>query len=430
MGIKKFTGSTAKEAVDKMRAEFGDDAVVLNTRRVARGGIMSVAGGEYVEVTAAFDETPMRVAPKMPIRSGDAQGAEVVGSLRELAARFSESQPSPERRNRADLGQNYSRQPATMHPASVVESEILKQEFSEVKNALGEIADHIKHSKMPVLSGPLNDAYSSLIENEVDQNIALEVVETCNHNMSGTALEDRITVEKSIVNIIGRYFIEAPRRIADKKGYVVALVGPTGVGKTTTIAKLASIDKLIRGKKVGIITADTYRIGAIDQLRTFADIASIPLSVVYNPEEMAAAVTEYSSYDVIYVDTVGRSQRSVDKISELAKFTDAADPREVHLVISVNFSPKTARDVLERFNPVKPNRVLLTKTDEATSLGLLLSLAKESKLPFSYITTGQSVPEDIEPASAARLAKLVYPNGFVAHADQEKELVSYGAVDA
>ena len=410
MRIKKFTGFTAKEATDKMRREFGDDAVILNTRRVAKGGLLGIGGGEYFEVTAAYDEMPMKIPPRPPMKSKPeiAGGSEnVLSNLQQLASKFEE------KRNVSLNGNQGARRFA--QSSTNIGTEILQQELSEVKSALGEIAQHIKHSRMPVLSETLKNVYASLVENEVEEDIALEIVQSCNHKLSGKEIENQLSVDSFVFNSIARQFVEAPVRRVGRKGYVMALVGPTGVGKTTTIAKLASIGKLVKGENVALITADTYRIGAIDQLKVFADIASIPLSVVYTPDEMITAIKRFSGFDTIYIDTVGRSQRSADKILELGRFIDAADPNEVHLVLSANFSLNTIRDIHKKFKSLKPNRLLITKTDEAVSLGTFLGLAKDTRLPFSFITIGQSVPDDIEPASGEKLAKMIYKVGVDAN---------------
>jgi flagellar biosynthesis protein FlhF len=411
MRIKKFIGTTAKEAAEKMRQEFGEDAVILNTRRITKGGVLGAGSAEYIEVTAAYDEAPMKVRTtrnERPRQVPAAGSEDVLGSLRQLASKFEE-------KRKADLGPKPLQQTVEQATASA-ESEALKQELTEVKSALGEIAQHIKHSKMPVLSEPLKSVYDALIESEVEEDIALEIIQACNHKLGGNEIDNQFAVDGYIFNSIARRFLEAPVRRLGRKGYVVALVGPTGVGKTTTVAKLASISKLVKGENVAMITADTYRIGAIDQLKAFADIASIPLSVVYTPDEMIAAIRKYSNCDTIYIDTVGRSQRSADKIMELGRFIDAADPNEVHLVLSANFSLSTVRDIYKKFKSLKPNRLLITKTDEAVSLGMLLSLARDSRLPFSFVTDGQSVPDDIEPASGDKLAKTIYRVGAEANA--------------
>jgi flagellar biosynthesis protein FlhF len=409
MRIKKFFGTTAKEAANKMKAEFGEEAIVLNTRRLAKGGMLGIGGGEYFEVTAAFDEAPM-MAPQSPVTSkpvsADAR-QEVLNGLRNLTTQFEEK-----RRNVPNPPEAQSRRviPEASKTTVNIAGELLKQELNEVKTALGELAQHIKHSKMPVLPETLKNAYVSLVENEVEEDIALEIVETCNHKLSGVELDNQSVVDAFVFDWISQRIIESPVRRLDRKGYVIAVVGPTGVGKTTTVAKLASISKLVRGEKVALITADTYRIGAIDQLKAFADIASIPMSVVYTPDEMIVALRKFSGFDTIYIDTVGRSQRSSDKIIELGRFIDAADPNELHLVLSANFSLTVARDVYKKFKSLKPNRLLVTKIDEAVSYGSILSLARDSRLAFSFVTNGQNVPDDIEPVSGKKFSKMIYQN--------------------
>jgi len=407
MRIKKFFGVTAKEAADKMRAEFGEEAIVLITRRLNKGSLLGIGGGEYFEVTAAFDEG---LTPDSPVKSKPVPAnarEEVLNGLRQLASKFEDNGKNTPALPNVQMKRPL---PNTGKTSVNIASELLKQELSEVRTAIGELAQHIKHSKMPVLPDTLKNVYTMLLENEVEEDIVLEIVETCNHKLNGTELDNQSVVDAFVHDWISLHIFESPMRRLDRKGHIVAVVGPTGVGKTTTVAKLASICKLVKGEKVALITADTYRIGAIDQLKTFADIASIPMAVVYTPDEMIAALRKFSGFDTIYIDTVGRSQRSADKIIELGRFIDAADPNEVHLVLSANFSSSVVRDVHKKFKSLKPNRLLITKIDEAVSFGTILSLARDSRLPFSFMTNGQNVPDDIEPVSGKAIAKMIYPD--------------------
>ncbi len=185
---------------------------------------------------------------------------------------------------------------------------------------------------------------------------------------------------------------------------VIALVGPTGVGKTTTVAKLAATFKLAHGFRPGLVTVDTYRIAAVEQLRTYAEIIDLPLAVVNAPGEMRRAIDELGDVDLVLIDTAGRSPRDEVKIRELADFLAAAQPDEVHLVLSAVAAERSLRAAVERFAVVRADRLILTKFDEAVGLGGVLAVLGQADRPVSYITTGQAVPDDIEPADRTRLA--------------------------
>lgn len=395
MRIKKFSAGTLNEAKEKMREELGDDAIILNSRKVERGGILGLGSSEYYEIVAAIDDKPDK--KPVSINSTSTSNPDVLENLRQLASKFEQKRKL----------ESLSNQIMSTNNVVVPDSSRLQQELIEVKSVLGEVVHHIKNSQLPPLSDNLKLIYEELVEADVDKEIALSIIRTTNHKLAGEELENPKIVDNFVRKLIAGMISEAPKRRPGKKGYTIALVGPTGVGKTTTIAKLASIHKLIKDENVALITGDTYRVGAIDQLKTFADIAGIQLEVAYTPDEMIGAIRKFSRHDTIFIDTVGRSQKSADKLLELSRFIDAADPNEVHLVLSANFSIKTMRDVYKKFKILKPNRLLITKLDEGASLGSLLSIANECRLPLSFVTNGQNVPDDIEPADADKLAEMI-----------------------
>ena len=201
--------------------------------------------------------------------------------------------------------------------------------------------------------------------------------------------------------------VAPPIRVIAGTRRVIALVGPTGVGKTTTVAKLAANFKLAHGMRVGLITVDTFRIAAVEQLKTYAEIIDLPLAVVNDPSEMPRALDELGAVDIVFIDTAGRSPRDEVKIRELAEFLLQARPDEVHLVLSAVAGQRSLRSAVERFAVVQFDRLILTKLDEAESLGGLLAVLGLSSRPVSYLTTGQAVPDDIEPADRERLARLI-----------------------
>lgn len=191
------------------------------------------------------------------------------------------------------------------------------------------------------------------------------------------------------------------------KPRIVALVGTTGVGKTTTLAKIAAKFVLERGTGVALITADTYRISAVEQLKTYSDIIGLPLEIVYSPVELRNAIKKFRTKGLILIDTAGRSQHNDFQMQELAELLAVEPSIEKHLVLSATTKEKDAIDVMDRFAPVKPDRLLFTKTDETETFGTVINLISNRRTPVSYLTNGQSVPDDIEAAGAETLAKLL-----------------------
>ncbi len=195
--------------------------------------------------------------------------------------------------------------------------------------------------------------------------------------------------------------------LKDGRPKIVALIGTTGVGKTTTIAKIAAKYVLERGVSVALVTADTYRISAVDQLRTYSDIIGLPLEIVYSPEELKPALRKHRDKKLILIDTAGRSQNNDYQMDELKEFLAVEPSIEKHLVLSATTKERDAEAILERFSVCRPDRILMTKTDETESIGFIVNLLFDRRLAMSYLTTGQSVPDDIEPAKPEALARLM-----------------------
>ena len=417
MRVKRFVGHTIKEATEQMRKDLGPDAVVLNSRNIPREGQLSFLAKEMFEVTAAIDDvTPPRRNPYARRAAGlpEPEGAsprtssaeeDPVESLKKVARQFQgrtasqagnpESTPGSER-------EDFTR---------------LRLDLTEMRGTLSTVVEHLKYDRMPALPEHLRSLYIALVDRDVDGKLAADLVQAVSASSAGG---DRPAgpeeAERAVLDAMAGLVVAVPEtRTRRRKTHVSALVGPTGVGKTTTVAKLAAINKLLHHRSVGLISADTYRIGAIEQLRTFAAIADIPMEVVYKPAEMSAALRKFRDRDIVFIDTVGRSQRSPKELADLARFMDAAEPDDTHLVLSASTSMKNALDIIDRFRVVKPNRLLFTKLDEAVTLGSLLSVASRDRIPVSYVTTGQTVPDDIVRVDPARFASMIY-SGDIAHA--------------
>src|SRR5262249_16216604 len=243
---------------------------------------------------------------------------------------------------------------------------------------------------------------------EVEDDLARELVFRLKQSRAADQLSDLQAAKVQLASLLEADIRCArPVIVTPGRRKVVALVGPTGVGKTTTIAKMAANFRLRDGIRMGLVTVDTYRIAAVEQLRTYAEIIDLPMQVVTSPREMRRALDELHDLDLILIDTAGRSPRDELKIQELKSLLAEAQVDEVHLVLSLVASPKSLQATAEKFAPAGTTAMVLTKLDEAVGMGSLLSVARRGPLPVSYLTTGQDVPDDIEHASARRVARLI-----------------------
>jgi flagellar biosynthesis protein FlhF len=362
MATKTYRAGTLKEALAQVRRDLGGGAVILGTREVRRPRLFGLGSRDLIEVTASES------APAPLLRTGIGS----VGSTESLQSQF---------------GEQLSR----LH--AMVES-LSRQ---------GRL-DHL----LPDLPSPLVPTYASLLEAEVPEAFARRLVRHLAESLEPEEIHRPDVIRDAVRRAVESSVPIAPP-IAAVPGTqrVVALVGPTGVGKTTTVAKLAANFKLVQGLRPGLVTVDTYRIAAVEQLRTYAEIIDLPLAVVNAPSEMKRAIDSLGEVDLILIDTAGRSPRDEVKIRELAEALAEARPDEVHLVLSAVAGERSLRAAVERFATVRANRLILTKLDEADGLGGILAVLGQANRPVSYLTTGQAVPDDIEPADRSRLARLI-----------------------
>ncbi len=374
MTIKRFNGRDIGEALRLAQEALGPEAVILQTRRVPAHGLARLVGRPRVEVLAALDPpapslSPSRADGRSEYRGVPANPALVppivanrdligIGSDREIR------QNPAERSNDNRTEQRISVSPGDAGWQTEIAS--LRQEMARLRRQL-EVSrwGSPRHGLSETGDGP------SLEE------------------MAGRLLSGVVT-----------------RTIEIREGActAVAVVGPTGVGKTTTIAKLAAVASKIERRRVAFISVDTYRIGAVEQLQTYANLLDIPLSVAYSAEDVRAARDRYEAYDLVFVDTVGRSPRNSPQLAELSELLDVARPDEVHLALDTRGSYATHGSVLQGFAALRPTQLLLSKLDETPRLEDSLAAALEGGLPVSYLTTGQRVPEDLAPADRTQLA--------------------------
>jgi flagellar biosynthesis protein FlhF len=243
----------------------------------------------------------------------------------------------------------------------------------------------------PEVPGELFHLFTDLIDAEVEEDLARDLVFRVKRNCTEQQLADTAAAKALLTAMVeSEIRCSGPITPSRNRRKVVALVGATGVGKTTTIAKMAANFRLREGVKIGLVTVDTYRIAAVEQLRTYAEI-----------------IDELIGLDLVLIDTAGRSPRDDLQIQELKRLLNEADVDEVQLVLNMTSSLRSLEETIKKFEPAHPTSLIMTKLDEAAGLGTLLSLSRRVPLPISYLTTGQDVPEDIEPANPARVARLV-----------------------
>ncbi len=311
----------------------------------------------------------------------------------------------------------------------------LKAQIDTLSKMMGQVLESTRKTAVAVgsrdpqaalptgeMPGPLFTLYAQMLDNDVPVEQADRLIGSVRDRLDAVELKDPAVVRQAVlcaiestIRIRGESLLTlAPNLPADSstdsstgRPRVIALVGPTGVGKTTTVAKLAATYKLRHGKKVGLITSDTYRIAAVDQLKTYAQIIGLPLKVANSPAEMEQAVEALGDCDIVVVDTAGRSQNNTRRLEELAEFTKAAGADETHLVLSTTVGDNVLRKTAQSFKALGPDRCILTKLDEAVTTGPIAGLSDRIGLPLSFITVGQEVPDDLEPARADRLARCV-----------------------
>jgi flagellar biosynthesis protein FlhF len=243
----------------------------------------------------------------------------------------------------------------------------------------------------------------------VAEELAVRLVDRVRAELPAERLNDARAVRAALAELVTPSIPVAGPIIlpSGTRPYIVALIGPTGVGKTTTVAKLAANFCLRDQRKVGLITLDTYRIAAVEQLRTYAQIIDVPLEVAASADQLRDAVQRLGHCDVVLIDTAGRSQRDAGKIRQLAAYFTAVQPHETHLVLSSTAGQKVLDETIERFKVIGIDRVIFTKLDEALGFGVILNCLQKANAKLSYVTTGQDVPSDIEIAEPRALAELI-----------------------
>lgn len=381
---KTYRADTMAEALAAVKSDLGRDAVILHTRSVRTGGLLGLIGGRAIwEVTAS---------PNTGLQRRPPQGAYVSDAARRAGDQL-ERLANARERQAIDLA-------AAAQAAAPVCGDV-GREVSELRRLVEAVLS--RTGELPDTS-ELAHLRNLLRRQEVEDEIIVDLLGRFRSSTDAGQARDAAAVRAALLDMIASRI----RTAGDARpARVIALIGPTGVGKTTTIAKLAANFKLRHNRRVGLITIDTYRIAAVDQLKTYADIIDVPLRAVLTPEELREAIAAMKAMDVILIDTAGRSQNDRLRLAQLRKFLEVASPDETHLVVSATANRACTRGILGQFLPLGANRIILSKLDEADCYGPVLNVAAWSSVAMSYVTIGQEVPDDIVAADARRLAQCI-----------------------
>ncbi len=428
MIIKKYKALTEKEAILLAKEDLGPDAIVMNVKKIKPGGIMRFFKKTRVELTAAIDddmeEQAATTAPVVSSVRSDEQTIDLKQERRNETAEepflfgkaFAENKDSysAEAQNAIEekinsIAKLLEQQMQTHKSAETSIKEAADQVISSVEAA----ESTIEKEKEPEQSRNkvVELVIKQLMDSEVSKEHAQEIINEL------TLKDDKQPIDNILANVYQKIVLKLgeiqPLTAGEKKPKIVFFVGNTGVGKTTTMAKLASLCTLDMKLKCAMFSIDTYRIAAIEQLKTYANILSAPMEVVYTPEEMAQSVEKFKNYDLILVDTAGRSHKSEEQKEDLKQIIDSVKEyeTEVFLVVSATVKYSDLLSIANTYGEMFDYNLIFTKLDETNGLGSILNLKLDTGKPLSYVTWGQNVPDDIGVLDPQIIAKKLLGGG-------------------
>lgn len=378
MKIKTYVADNVQEAFYKVKTELGKDAVILQTKQIKKGGFFGFFGKRMVEVIAANDITLKTDIPKNTFLNNSNNFASI--TKKQIEAN------------------NYG---------SIDE---IKNEMEEVKSLLNKMYSEQKKDNSVLninIPEPFIEHWERMHEMQVDNEVIHKIIENTQRNLSETEITDKTKVLNALKNEIALLIDKVePIRLLDKKN-IVAFIGPTGVGKTTTIAKLAAHFALYKEKKVAMITADTFRVGAIEQLKLYGDILEIPVYVVHSNTEIENILKNLVDYELLLIDTMGFSPNNRIQIKKVKSLLDYLKPNDIFMVISAATKNTDMIEILNNYRELNYKKIIVTKWDETKSYGTILNAINITGCKLSYLTTGQNVPDDIEVASGDKIADMI-----------------------
>ncbi len=394
MIIKKFIAKTEKEAIENARKELGEGAVVMNVKPVKSKGLFAFLKSPMVEVTVALEEESEKYTA-------------AVSAINNVIASSQNKEKEEEQKKKTPVTEATGKRDSAIEEKldslqSLLEQQLQKPEEEKEEKKAEEKKEESETDKFMHL------LHDTMLANEVDEKYAQEIIDEIE-----LINKPNIPFDYALANIYQKMILKfgKPSGIepaANGGTKLVFFIGPTGVGKTTTIAKIASKFRVDEKKKVALLTADTYRIAAAEQLRTYANILEVPFRVIYTVEEISKALEDFKGYDYIMIDTAGHSHQNAtqkDNMRNIIHSVDDIVEKEVHLVLSATTKYKDLISIADSYKEMTDYKLIFTKLDETTTLGNLLNLRLYTGASLSYVTCGQNVPDDIEDFNPQKTVK-------------------------
>lgn len=413
MIIKKFLAKTETEAIEMAKRELGSNAIVMNIKKVHPRGFARFFIKTKVEVTAALDEnivydTENKSSGTDEKRDGVALELSAPKFVPDIVA------VEDEDKNVATIEEKLD------SLRKMLEKQMLDKLQEEKTNTVEEVMDSEpdpkeiqaeKESKEVSKAKACKELiFKQMIQNEVEMSIAEMLIDEVDRSLPEDAALDQIlaAIYQKIILMVGQpYVLDKEVEMEEGETKYVFFLGSTGVGKTTTIAKIASRMKLDQKKNIALVTADTFRIAAVEQLKTYANILGVPIKVVYSPEDLGEMQEELDQYDICFIDTAGCSHKNREQMENIKKLMEQIpiSRREVYLVLNAGAKYSDLKNIADVYSDFTDYSLIFTKLDETTSAGVMLNMRTYTNRPLSYVTWGQNVPDDIGKVDAQKIAK-------------------------